>query len=467
MIMLDIFYYPNGVAVLGATAKPRGGFFLFRNSIEGYKGKVYPINPNYDEILGIKCYPDIASIPENFDLLLYFIPAKHLLDTIRESAKKGVKGIIIESAGFSEVGKEGRALQEEAVRVARECGIRLWGPNCMGLLDGHSRHVFSFMYQDDWKELMKPGGVSLIVQSGMLSAGFLMTVLERGGMGISKVASIGNKCDVDETELLEYYVRDPRTTVIAAYLESIKNGRRFLEIARSTYKPIIILKAGRSSQGAEAAMSHTASLSGAAEIYRGAFRQAGIVQVYDIHELMDLARGFSKTNECNPNGGTAVLTFSGGAGIVTTDLLSDYNLTLAELAQTTLGEIKEVFPEWMDPSHPVDLWPAAEKNGIAKVYTHCVEAVMKDPAVDSVIVETLASPRTGFEYLTTIAKLKEKYKKPVALWMLSIGGRAIQDEARKIAEDNGLPEFTEISRCVSFIRGVREHFTKKKSLGLI
>ncbi|MCX7677879.1 MAG: CoA-binding protein [Spirochaetes bacterium] len=465
--MLDIFYHPNGVAVLGATAKPRGGFFLLRNTLEGYRGKVYPINPNYEEILGVKCYPTIASIPENFDLLLYFIPAKYLPETIRECAKKGVKGIIIESAGFSEVGPEGKALQDESVRLAREFNIRLWGPNCMGLLDGHTRHVFSFMYQDDWKELMKPGGVSLIVQSGMLSAGFLMSVLERGGMGISKVASIGNKCDVDETELLEYFVNDPNTTVIAAYLESINNGRKFLNIARSTNKPIIVLKAGRSTQGAKAAMSHTASLSGASEIYKGAFRQAGIVQVYDIHELMDLARGFSKTENFHPQSGTAVLTFSGGAGIVTTDLLSDYNLQLAELSSETLSRIKEVFPEWMEPSHPVDLWPAAEKNGIATVYTHCVEAVMKDRAVDSIIVETIASPRTGFEYLKTIAELKKKYGKPIALWMLSVGGKAFQEEARKIAEENGLPEFTEISRCVSFLRGIHEHFKKKKSLGLI
>jgi acetyltransferase len=465
--MLDIFYHPNGVAVLGATEKMRGGFFLFRNTIEGYKGKVYPINPNYQTILGVQCYPDIASIPENFDLLLYFIPAKFLPDTIRECAKKGVKGIIIESAGFSEVGAEGRALQEESVRLASECGIRLWGPNCMGLLDGHSRHVFSFMYQDDWKELMQPGGVSLIVQSGMLSAGFLMAVLQRGGMGISKVASIGNKCDVDETELLEYYVKDPNTTVIAAYLESIKNGRKFLEIARSTAKPIIVLKAGRSAQGAKAAMSHTASLSGASGIYEGAFRQAGIVQVYDIHELMDLARGFSKTDYCAPSDGTAVLTFSGGAGIVTTDLLSDYKLKLAELSPETLADIKKVFPEWMDPSHPVDLWPACEKNGIAPVYLHAVEAVMKDPAVDSLIIETIASPRSGLDYFIKIAELKKKYKKPIALWMIAIGEKDIQEKARRVAEDNGIPEFGEIGRCVSFIRGMRAHFAKKKSLGLI
>ncbi len=466
--MLDIFFHPKGVAVLGATDNmTRGGFFLLRNTLAGYKGKVYPVNPKYDSILETKCYPDIASIPENFELALFFIPAKFLPHTIRECAKKGVKGIIIESAGFSEVGAEGRALQEECVRLARENGIRLWGPNCMGLLDGHSRNVFSFMYQDDWKELMKPGGVSLIVQSGMLSAGFLMAVLQRGGMGISKVASIGNKCDVDETELLEYYVKDPNTTVIAAYLESIRDGRKFLELARGTSKPVIILKAGRSPQGAKAAMSHTASLSGESEIYTGAFRQAGIVQVYDIHELMDLARGFSMTETCTPGGGTAVLTFSGGAGIVTSDLLHDRGLKLAELADSTLAEIKQVFPEWMDPSHPVDLWPAAEKNGIAPVYAQSVEAVMKDPGVDSVIVESLASVRTDDKYVLRMAELKKKYGKPIALWFIGIGTREIHETYRRLAEDNGIPEFTEIGRCVSFIAGVREHYRKKRALGLV
>jgi len=322
------------------------------------------------------------------------------------------------------------------------------------------------MYQDDWKELMKPGGVSLIVQSGMLSAGFLMAILQRGGMGISKVASIGNKCDVDETELLEYFVNDPNTTVIAAYLESIRDGRKFLELARGTAKPVIVLKAGRSPHGAKAAMSHTASLSGESEVYTGAFRQAGIVQVYDINELMDLARGFSKTETCRVDGGTAILTFSGGAGIVTTDLLHDYGVRLADLGDATIADVKQVFPEWMDPTHPLDLWPACEKNGVAKVYTHAVEAVMKDPAVDSVIVETLASPRTGTDYLLQIAELKKKYGKPVALWLMGIGPKEIQEQARAVAEDNGLPEFAELGRCVSFIRGVREHYTKKRSLGL-
>jgi len=466
--MIDHFFHPKGVAVLGATDNPqRGGFHILRNALGGYTGRVYPVNPKYTKILGVPCYPDIASIPENFDLVIYFIPAKFLPETIKACATKKVKAIIIESAGFSETGDEGRRLQDESVKLARENGIRLWGPNCMGLLDGHSRNVFSFMYQDNWKTLMQPGNVSLIVQSGMLSAGFLMMMLERGGMGLSKVASIGNKCDVNETELLEYYINDDNTDVIGLYSESISDGRRFLELARSTHKPIVILKAGRSPMGAKAAMSHTASLSGESAVYSGAFKQAGIVQVYDTHELMDVIRGFSKTVMGNCTGGTAVITFSGGAGIITTDLLHDQGLPLAELSPETLREIKSVFPEWMDPTHPVDLWPAVEKNGLAKVYTAALEAVMKDPGVDSVIVEGLASTFTGPDHMADLAKLKDLYEKPVALWLIAPGGQEYMDKYRTVAENAGLPEFTEINRCVTFIKGVKDHYRKKRQLGLI
>jgi len=213
--VLEEFFHPNGVAVIGASAAPsKGGYYLLKNALVGYKGKLFPVNPKYDEILGVPCYPDIQSIPEDFDMAVYFIPARFLPDTIRECGRKGVKAIIIESAGFSETGEEGKALQEESLALARRHGIRLWGPNCMGYLDGHSRAAFSFMHLDDWTPYIKEGNVSFIVQSGMLSAGFLIMVLGRGGMGIRTACSIGNKCDVNETELLEYFVNDERTGVI-------------------------------------------------------------------------------------------------------------------------------------------------------------------------------------------------------------------------------------------------------------
>jgi acetate---CoA ligase (ADP-forming) len=458
--MLDHFFHPQGVAILGASDNPaKGGFHILRNALTGYKGAIFPVNPRLREIQGVPCYPDIKSIPGRFDLAIYFIPARFLLGAISDCADKGAKGIIIESAGFSEVGESGRRLQEDAVRLAHDRGVRLWGPNCMGLLDGHTRNVFSFMYTDRWTTLMKPGNVSLIVQSGMLSAGFLMTILERGGMGMAKVCSIGNKCDIDETDVLEYLANDPDTGVIGCYLESIMSGRKFLDIARSTAKPVVVLKSGRSDGGARAAMSHTASLSGSAAVYEGAFRQAGIVSVYDMHELMDFVRGFSKTPECTPRGGTAVVTFSGGAGIVSADLLADHGLALAELGAQTITAIAGVFPEWMRPSHPVDLWPAVELNGHENVYTVAVEAIMKDENVDSVIVETISWELTTTDYLLRIAEMKKRYGKPVALWL--IGASGVQDAYRAAAEDAGVPVFTEITRCAAFLAGIREHFSKR------
>ncbi|MBN2159575.1 MAG: CoA-binding protein [Spirochaetes bacterium] len=461
--MIDYFFHPNGVAVIGATdSNLKGGFHIVRNALAGYTGKIYPVNPKYSEILGLACYPDIDSIPENFDMAVYFIPAKFLPETIRACARKGVKGIIIQSAGFSEVGTEGKKLQDESVALARVLGIRLWGPNCMGYLDGHTRNVFSFMYTDRWTTLMEPGPVSMIVQSGMLSAGFLIMILERGGMGVSKVCSIGNKCDVHETELLEYMINDPETGVIACYLESIIDGRRFLELARSTDKPIIVLKAGRSGSGAKAAMSHTASLSGSDAVYNGAFRQAGIVQVYDLHELMDMARGFSKTHSYRPGGRPAVMTFSGGAGIVTADLLEERGLPLADLAPETMASIKKLFPAWMEPSHPVDLWPAVEQNGASKVYIGAAEAILKDPAVDSLVMETFAWEFGKTDYLNVIGELKKKYDKPIAVWQ--IGRHELHVKYRAACEAAGLPVFEEISRCAAFLHAVKRHFSKKTAL---
>ncbi len=453
---LDIFFNPDGIAVVGASGNTsRGGYYLLNNVLEGYKGRVYPVNPRYETISGIECYPDVASIPDNFELLIYFAPAKSLPETIEQCSKKGVRGIIIESAGFSEVGEQGKKLQERVSELAAKHGIRLWGPNCMGLLDGHLRHVFSFMSWMEWKDYMRPGNVSLIVQSGMLSAGFLMMMLERGGMGISKVCSIGNKCDVNEVELLEYIIHDDKTDVIGLYLESVSDGRKFLDIVRATNKPVIALKGGRSAFGAKAAISHTASMAGNNAIIESAFRQAGIVQVRDVSELMDFLRGFSKIRRMRPGGGTAIVTFSGGGGIVTADFLHDFGLELAELSQDTLARIKKVFPDWMDPSNPVDIWPAVEKNGPLKVYPEVIDALFQDPSVDSVIIHLFAG-RVSKDYLKGLATMQDRYEKPILTWLVGIGEK--YTEARRAVEDAGIAVFTEIGRAVSVLSALRRHY---------
>ncbi|MEN6475969.1 MAG: CoA-binding protein [Syntrophaceae bacterium] len=451
---MEFFFNPDGVAVIGATDNPfKGGYHILNNILGGYQGRIYPVNPRYQTLLGLPCYASVEAIPEDFELAIYFIPAQGLPETIEQCARKHVKGIIIESAGFSEVGAQGQQLQQECLDLARRHGIRLWGPNCMGLLDGHRRHVFSFMYTDVWKTLMPPGNVSLIVQSGMLSAGFLLMMLERGGVGVSKICSIGNKCDIDETELLEFLINDPLTEVIGLYVESIPDGRRFLDLARSTAKPIIALKGGRSPAGAQAALSHTASLAGDFTVMERAFRQAGVITVYDLHELMDFVRAFSMTKNVNPGNAAAVLTFSGGAGIVTADFLHDHGLASAELAPATLATLKTVFPVWMDPFNPVDVWPAIEQSGPQKVYTTCSQALLRDPHVDALIIHIFAALVKG-EYLAEAARLKDELGKPVAVWL--VGLEQPLRTLRKELEDLGLPVFDEISRAVSFIAAAKQ-----------
>jgi len=464
-ISMDFFFDPKGIAIIGASDnRTKGGFHLLNNTLQSYTGDVYPVNPRYESLLGRRCYPEVSSIPDDFDLAIYFIPAGGLAETIEQCSKKKVKGIIIESAGFAEVGEEGRRMQEECVSLAKKHGIRLWGPNCMGLIDSHMHHVFSFMYTDIWKTLLKPGDVSMTVQSGMLSAGFLMMVLERGGLAINKMCSIGNKCDVNETELLEYFIDDPTTAVIGHYAESIADPRRFMELASRTDKPIVLLKGGRSPGGARAAMSHTASMASDHTIARAAMRQSGIIEVTDVNELMDFLRGFSMTRSCRAyeNAGTAVVTFSGGGGIVTSDLLHESGLRLADLATGTLRAMKEVYPPWMDPGNPADVWPAMEHSGIEKVYTAVTDAVMRDPGVDSVIIHifTGMSQSSMFQGL---AALKEELGKPVVAWLAGVGER--MKTCRAGLEEMGIPVFDEMGRGVAFLAAAKRHFLKRGKAG--
>ncbi len=456
---MDVFFNPDGIAIIGATDNPsRGGYHILNNTLGGYRGRVYPVNPKHDSILGLKCYPDIQSIPHDFELAIYFIQANLLPATIEECSGKKVKGIIVESAGFAEAGEKGKRLQEKCLNLAGKHNIRLWGPNCMGLLDGHLRHVFSFMFTDEWKTLMAPGNISMIVQSGMLSATFFMMILEQGGMGISKVCSIGNKCDVNETELLEYLINDPHTGVIGLYVESIIDVRRFMELCMSTRKPIIVLKGGRSPSGAKAAISHTASMAGDYTIMSHAFRQAGIVPVFDVNELMDFLKGFSMTHSSRNDGGTAVVSFSGGGGIITADFLHDFNLPLAQLSEKTLQSIKEVFPPWMEPSNPVDIWPAVIESGMERVYTKVIDAVMHDENVDSLIVH-LFSERINSNKLRPLSEMKDKLAKPAIVW--AAGTWESYHKFKKDLEEMGIPVFEEMGRGVSFLSAVKQHYLKK------
>ena len=460
--MLDCFFNPQSVAIIGASSNiNKGGYHIIKNITVGYQGKIYPVNKSYTEILGLPCYPDIASIPGNIDLAIYFIPSKELPETVTECAKKGVKGIIIESGGFKEAGAEGASLQKLALENAAKAGIRLWGPNCMGFIDANKTHVFSFIHSAVWPDVLRAGDVGMIVQSGMLSAGFLLHALQEGVMGVSKVCSIGNKCDIDECDILDYMIHDKETEVIACYLESLVDGRKFISLAKKTNKPIIVLMGGRSAKGAQAAQTHTASLSGNYRVTSGAFKQAGIIEVFDPAELTDMARAFSKKMlyHPHPEKGTALLTFSGGAGTITTDLMDDCGLELAKLSDKTLSSIAELFPPWNKPDHPLDLWIAIERHGFEKVFKQSLHAVMSDPAVDSIMFHSYATPLIGPDFFDELMALIKKHQKPVILWIE--GRKDFAEHLRGVAENAGLPAYRELNRCVTVLKGMKQHFTKK------
>jgi acetyltransferase len=446
---MKLFFDPKRVALIGAsTNKRRPGNQLFRNMEACFGEDFYPVNPRADKIDKKACYRSILDVPAEIDLAVVFIPASAVPEALEQCADKGVRRVIIESAGFAEAGPEGKALEVRCQAIAEKRGLRIWGPNCMGLINVHRSKVLSFMASWIWQGVFTPGVVSLVVQSGMLSAGFLAHILGRTPFGLSKICSIGNKMEVDETDLLEYLVEDPETEVIAMYLESLERGRRFVELARSTQKPIVVLKGGRSVFGKKAAISHTSALAQDARVMDAALGQARVIRVRGMTELLDVARclGVAKVNKMS-RARTAVLTFSGGGGVVTSDLLADLGMELADLAQPTLSRLREVFPEWMDPSNPVDLYPAYAKRGTKETLRRTIEAVMKDPGVDGVYLHLFASPasRSPYDY-DWMARLMAEHGKPIVVWVMGPPevARAVTGEFEK----RGIPTVEEVSRGV-------------------
>ncbi len=461
---MNFFFNPCSIAVVGASPNPvKGGNALIKNLKRGYPGPIYPVNPHYKEIEGLRCFPKVSHIREPVDLAIVFISAPLVPEALRDCAAAGVRGVMIESGGFAETGENGRALQEECRQIGKESGIRLWGPNCMGLVDGRRNFVFSFLSPVIWEDGLTPGEVSLIVQSGMLAGGFLIDLMSHGTMGVSKVCSIGNKVDVDECELLEYLISDPGTAVVALYLEGISRGRAFLEIACRSQKPIIVLKGGRSPRGAKAAMSHTASLSGNDRIVRGALAQAGIIEANDFKQMMDISRALATVPKGIEAGRAAVLTFSGGAGILSADSLSAHGMDLADLSPETCRRLEEFFPPWMPVANPIDLWPAVEILGGAEAYQRAAEVVMEDPGVDVLLLHSFIG---GFRLdldLEILAAISKKKRKPIFFWLLGKQHEAM--EFHKRAQSLGMPVFRELSRAVEAIHAVFSYGRQKAEIG--
>jgi acetyltransferase len=459
---MDFFFKPRGIAVIGASANAlKGGYHILKNLMLSYKENIYPVNPGYSDIDGLKCYTTVREVPDPVDMAIVFVPAAFVPKVLKECAQRGIKGVMIQSAGFAESGQGGKALQSEILQIREETGIRLWGPNCMGMVDAVHGRVFSFMLPQFLEEGLTPGGVSLIVQSGMLSAGFLIDIMTHGKMGISKACSIGNKVDVDECDVLNYLIDDPDTSTIGLYLESIPDGRRFTDLCRQSKKPIVVLQGGKSKKGSEAAMSHTASLAGNAALIRGALAQVGVVEAYDFKQMMDVCRTLERYPEVqgvNP-GRVAIMTMSGAAGIVSSDFIDLQSLAVAELSNDTRKRLQQIFPDWMPVTNPIDLWPAVEVHGRKKAYGRTFEAVCADPNVDAILIHLFVFSSVPNANIAPLVEMANKSGKLLFCWLM--GKRSEVHQFKLQARGMGMPAFDELHRAVECMAAV---FSRKKEI---
>lgn len=450
-IGMGFFFEPRSIAVIGASPNPaKGSNILVRNLRAGFDGNIYPVNPKYDKIEELTCYPTVRAIPSEVDLAIMLVPSSQVLVHLEDCIAAKIPGVIIESGGFAEGGPEGEKIQSEITRRAKETGIRIWGPNCMGIVDGRKNRAFSFIHPHILKAGLVPGDVSLVVQSGVLASTYLDEILSNGLMGISKICSIGNKADVNECDILAYLLEDPQTKVIGCYLESFSEGTRFLDLCRKGDKPVIVLKGGKSVKGARAAMSHTASMAGNQGVISGVLAQAGVYEAHDFRQLIDFCRTLAMVPSppAEMPGRIAILTFSGGAGILASDFLDESGLFVADLAEKTTHRLQQLFPDWMLVNNPIDIWPAVEKSIKTKinVLKESLRVLLTDPGVDAVLLlAVLGNPRADIR-LADFAEEMRLAGKPILCSFM--GNRDLTHRCQVEARDLNLPVYPDLYRAV-------------------
>jgi|LSQX01.1.fsa_nt_gb acyl-CoA synthetase (NDP forming) len=444
---LDHFFNAESVAVIGASKDPgKAGNQILKNMLAvGYQGKIYPVHPTVEKIFDLKCYPDLTSIPGKVELIVVVIPDFGVPAVMRQAARRGdVKAAIIIAAGFSETKIPERVeLEKEVLSIAKEAGIRVFGPNCVGIINtvNHLDTTFAPNIRQSFRE------VSFISQSGATGASILMFAQDQPvPFGFNKWAHVGNMSDVDIIEILKYYGEDEKTKVIGMYMEGIENAADFLDEAGkiSVEKPILILKVGRSEIGSKAAESHTGSLAGVDLIYDGVFRQTGITRVMTIEELLDTAKAFAM--QPLPRGNRiCVLTEAGGPGIICMDEIGLCpQVTMATLSQKSVAKLEEILPPMAiinRPSGYIDMSAAA----LEKAHREALEVVLADEGVDGVILITV--PPTFLQPTLLARELVEVVKnsaKPVLTCLMA--GEWVK-EGRIILEENSGPTFDSPQRA--------------------
>ena len=433
---LERFFSPNAIAIVGASQDfaTISGQPLAHLKSHGYKGNLYPVNPRYSEVAGYKCYSALVDVPETPELVLILVNAARVAEILESCGQKGVPYVIIFSSGFSEVGGGGVELQRELMAIAEKYDIGVVGPNCQGMIGIPDKvyagfgSVFGFDYD--------PGAVSMVSQSG----GFGFTVLnlcaKDGGLPFRQVVTTGNEIGISTLDFIEYFIRDPETDTIVAYVEGLKDAARLVDVgeqALNAGKPILMWKVGNTEQGQRAAASHTANLGGAMALYRAAFRQKGIIQVDDIQDVIDYGRAF-RCGKLPQGNRLAIITISGGAGILMTDEIIAGGMRLAQLSDATVTKLRAFVPSFAALGNPVDVTAAIFND--TTLVNRTMQAIVEDPGVDIIaIVNVSLQGELAAKVAREVAAVASTTEKPVfGCWsardVTAQDAFAVLDEAR-------------------------------------
>jgi len=431
---IERMFDPDTVAVIGATEREGSvGRAIMENLLAGKEEReIFPVNPNRKTVLGLKCYPSIKDVPKHVDLAIVAVPAKIVPKVVEECGEAGVDGVVIISAGFREVGEEGRKLEQEIEKIREKYGLRILGPNCFGFIRPHIKLNATFL-----KKMPEPGQIAFISQSGALGSAILDWAVS-SHIGFSMFISLGSMLDIDFGDLIDYLGEDPNTRSILIYMEGIddiERARKFMSAARgfARTKPILILKPGKHEAGAKAAKSHTGSMVGSFEVYDAAFKRIGAVRVDEIEDLFNCATVLD--SRYLPSGPRlAIITNAGGPGVIAADSVIDYGGELAKLSEDTMKILDAVLPPHWSKGNPIDVIGDAD----VKRYVEAIKACLSDPNVDGVIViytpQGTAQPRELAEAVVNLAL--ERVKPVLAVWM---GGGPEIEEARSIFYQNNIP----------------------------
>ncbi|MHA1110128.1 MAG: CoA-binding protein [Promethearchaeota archaeon] len=457
---LHLLFHPRSVAVVGASiTELKGGYRILENLLaNGFpKSKIYPINPKGGTALGLPFYSSLDEVSDEIDVAIIFVPNKVIPGVLIQCIEKGIRGAIIQAAGFEEIGTSGLQLRDKIREITDNfTKIRIVGPNCTGLttIETNSSGFFSpFIKQYGYKR----GNIGVISQSGMLNGGYLIYLCTKfPSMGFRYIASIGNKMDLTENDFLEYYLNDPTIDIVVCYLENFANARKFIELcnhARKIEKSVFLLKGGKSTIGMQAIKSHTGALAENSNLIQGLINQCHVQTAASFQDVFQYARTRSMVQQSHVqqplHGNIAMITVSGGAGSVSADLIEEHGLHLPLLDNSTFADLANIYPDWMPPNRfsLLDIWPAIEKsrgdtNG---VHQKVIDIVMHDPNIEGLMITVFYVKEFPFE-MQLLYEFHKKYKKPIFTWIFGDYNQ-IQPIIHELRSNN-IPTFENLEEMV-------------------